>query len=78
MTLVVGQGFQNTLGLGLGGQDAFDRRRGISAETNRAVEGGDQVFAGVAAQQRQHAPRLTFAVTLIAQQAIEEATCRCA
>src|SRR5271166_5017081 len=31
-TLLVGQGFQNTLGLGLGRQDAFNCLRRISAE----------------------------------------------
>jgi hypothetical protein len=39
--VVVSQGFQNTLGLGLGRQDAFDRLRGISAEADRAFEGGE-------------------------------------
>src|SRR5438552_4722639 len=75
-TFVVGQGLQNTFGLGLGRQDAFDRLRRIGAEADGAVERGEQVFAGVGAQQGKHPSRLILAAALIAEQPVEEAAGR--
>ena len=74
--LLVGQGFQSTLGLGLSRQDAFDRLGGIGAVADGTFQGGEPVFPRVTAQQPQHAPGLILTAAPSAQEAIEEATGR--
>jgi len=46
---LLGQGFQSTLGLGLGRQNALDRPGGISAIADGAFQGSDKVFSRVGA-----------------------------
>lgn len=71
--LLVGQGFQNAPGRGLGGENPLDGVDGVSIEADGAFQGGEQVVACVGAQQRQHAAGLALAIALVAQQAVEEA-----
>ena len=52
--------------MGLRGQDAFDGVEGIGAEADGPLQGGEQVLAGVGAQQRQHLAGLVLAVALVA------------
>ena len=65
--LPLGQGVQDTLGLGLHGQDAFHGGVGVGSVADRPLQGGQEVGAGVGAQQGQHALGLGFALGLAAE-----------
>ena len=69
----IGLSLQHSLRLGLGRQDTLDGTGGISAEAHGTLKSRQQVLAGIRSQQGQHPAGLTLAVTLIAQQAVEEA-----
>jgi hypothetical protein len=75
-SLLVGQGFQDALGLSLDRQDAFHGRMGIGAVACRPLQCGDQVGSGVASQECQHSFSLVLAAALGPQQALEESAAR--
>ena len=70
---LVGQGFQNTPGLSLRRQDAFDGTEGVGAEAYGPLQSGQHVGPRIGAQQGQDLDGLVPAVTLAAQQAVQEA-----
>lgn len=70
---LLGQRIKDTFGAGLHGQDPFDSVERMRTEADGAIQGGQQVFAGVRAQQGQDLDGLALALTLVAQQAVEEA-----
>ena len=71
--VLIGQDVENTFGLGLDGEDAFDGVEGISAEPGGPLKGGLPVGTSIGGQQGEHLERLGFAVALAGQQAVEEA-----
>ena len=71
-TLQVGEFVQERLGLGLGGEDAADRRQGEGAEANGAFQGLEHIVAPIVGQQRQQLLRLQLALGLFGEQAVEE------
>src|SRR6266849_274043 len=73
-TLLLGQRFQDGLGPGLHGQDAFDRVERVGAVTHGTLQRGDQIGTGIGAEQGQHLVSVILAVTLCAHQAVKEAT----
>ena len=75
-SLLLGQCFQNALGLSLDRQDAFHGRMGIGAVACRPLQCGDQICPGIAPQQCQYSFGLVFAATLGPQQALEESAAR--
>lgn len=75
-SLLLGQCFQDALGLSLDRQDAFHGRMGIGAIADRSLQSGDQVGPAVVSQQCQHTFGLVFTAALGPQQAVEKpATC---
>ena len=69
----IGQGFQDATRLGLGRENAFDGVGGIGAETHRPFQGRQEIDAGIGALQGEDLEGLLVAVTLVAEQAVEEA-----
>jgi hypothetical protein len=70
---VVEQGLEGAVRLGLRGENALDRLARVGGKADGTLQGGDQVAAGVGAQQGQDRACLRLAVALVAEQALEEA-----
>ena len=75
LLLPLGPLFERRFGLGLPGQDAFDRLRREGAVAGGAFQGGDHVRDCVDGQQGQDAVRLSAAVALLLEQSVVEAQC---
>src|SRR5450432_854961 len=69
----IGQGVEAALRLGLGREDAFDGVERIGAEAHGPFESRQEIDTGIGALQSERLECLALAVTLIAQQAVEEA-----
>lgn len=73
LLLTFGPFFERGFGLGLSGQDAFDRLGSEGAVAAGAFEGSDDIGGGVNAQQGQDAVGLSATVTLLLKQSFVEA-----
>ena len=72
LAMQVGEFVQERLGLGLGGEDAADRRQGEGAEADGAFQGREHVVTPIVGQQCQQLLRLQLALDLLGEQAVEE------
>src|SRR5271166_5532998 len=70
---LLGQGFEDALGAGLRGKDAFDCTGRVGAEADGTIESGEQVAPCVGGQEREDLAGLSLAAALVAQEAVEEA-----
>ena len=70
---LLGQGFQDALGFGLGGEDALNGPTGVGAEAHGTVQGGAQIAPRVRRQERKDLAGLGLAAALIPKQALQEA-----
>ena len=74
LAFLIGQAGQDAPGSGGGGQDALDGGQGVSAEMERPLQGGQPVLALITGQEGQDVLGLVFALTLLADQGVEETT----
>ena len=74
LAFLLGQAGQDALGSGGGGQDAFDGRQRIGAETAGTLQGGQPVRTLITGQQGQEVLGLVFALAVVADQFVKEAT----